>query len=327
MRLRRSNLDRPGYRRRRAGKGFSYLRPDGSVLRDATERARIEALVIPPAWTDVWICTDGRGHIQATGTDAAGRTQYLYHPDWRTGRDRAKFARTRAIARHLPRLRDRIRHDLTHGRGLNRARVLATIVHLLDTGMFRIGSAQYADRDEDPSFGLSTLRPDHVSGRAGCIDLRFPGKSGVEHTGCIEDGDVCMVLRDLRRRRRNEDRLFAYWDPGARRWREVDAADINGYLREVSGREMTAKDFRTWHGTVAAAQALAEHGPEETRTGRRRAEAKAMRSVADALGNTPAVARSSYVDPKVVAAYEKGRTIDPQDPDPEQEVLDLLGRT
>jgi len=324
MRLKRSNLDRPGYRRRGAGRGFTYLRPDGRKLTDPAERERIKALVIPPAWTDVWICTDPNGHIQATGKDAAGRTQYLYHQDWRVRRDRAKFAHAREVARRLPRIRDRLQHDLTHGRGLNRARVLATIVHLLDTGMFRIGSAQYADRDDDPSFGLSTLRPDHLTARGRCVDLRFPGKSGVEHTGCIEDGDVSMVLRDLKNRRRHEERLFAYWDPSARRWHEVDAADINDYLREISGRQMTAKDFRTWHGTVKAAEALAEAGPEKTKTGRRRAEAKAMREVADLLGNTPSVARSAYVDPQVVKAYERGRTIDADAPDPEAQVLDLL---
>ena len=323
MRLRRSDLTKPGYGRRRSGKGFRYLDTDGrTTLSDAEAVARIKELVIPPAWTDVWISTDPRVHIQATGHDAAGRKQYLYHPVWRTERDEQKFDHALEIAERLPEIRSRLCADLS-GRGLTRARVLAAVVRLLDMGMFRVGSDQYARRDEDPSYGLSTLLPEHVRGRGGCVVLEFTGKSGVEHAHSVADGEVCQVLKDLKRRRRSEQRLFAYWDPAAKRWREIRADDINAYLREISGEEMTAKDFRTWHGTVKAAEELAAAGPQETRTGRKKAVAQAMKQVAGMLGNTPAVARSSYVDPRVVERYEQGRTVDPQEP-AEQAVVNLL---
>ncbi|GIE51425.1 DNA topoisomerase [Amorphoplanes nipponensis] len=323
MRLRRSRLDQPGYGRRRSGKGFRYLDTDGATtLRDPEALARIKELVIPPAWTDVWINTDPHGHIQATGQDAAGRKQYVYHPRWRTARDEKKFEHALEIAERLPELRSRLCADLS-GRGLTRDRVLAAVARLLDMGMFRVGSDQYARRDEDPSYGLSTLLPEHVRVRGGCVVLEFTGKSGVEHANPVEDGEVCQVLRDLKRRRRGKQRLFAYWDPAARRWREIRADDVNAYLREISGEEMTAKDFRTWHGTVKAAEELAAAGPQETKTGRKKAVAHAMKEVAELLGNTPAVARSSYVDPRVVESFEKGETVDPQEP-AEQAVLDLL---
>ena len=323
MRLRRSELTRPGYGRRRAGKGFRYLDTDGrTTLRDDEAVTRIKELVIPPAWTEVWISTDPRGHIQATGQDAAGRKQYLYHPAWRTARDEKKFDHALEIAERLPEIRSRLCTDLS-GRGLTRQRVLAAVVRLLDMGMFRVGSDQYARRDQDPSFGLSTLLPEHVRVRGGCVVLEFTGKSGVEHANPVGDGEVCQVLRDLKRRRRGAQRLFAYWDPAGRRWRDIRADDINAYLREISGEEMTAKDFRTWHGTVKAAEELAAAGPQATKTGRKRAVANAMKEVAGLLGNTPAVARSSYVDPRVVERYEQGRTV-PTDEPVEQAVLDML---
>jgi len=307
-RLRRSSPDDPGWRRRRAGTGFVYL--DGGGTRLSVEDAdRVKGLVIPPAWEQVWISPDPRGHIQATGVDAAGRKQYLYHPEWRTARDSKKFDRVLAASGKLPAVRRKLRADLTTGRGMSRERVLAAIVSLLDLGMFRVGSDAYAARDEDPSFGLSTLRPDHLSTRNGCVLLNFPGKSGVEHSGTVDEGEVCAVLSELKRRRRGADRLFAYWDGHARRWREIDAAAVNHYLKEISGGQMTAKDFRTWHGTVTAATALAEAGPQPTAAKRKKAVAHAMREVADRLGNTPAVARSSYVDPRVIERYEEGETV------------------
>ncbi|AGL18100.1 DNA topoisomerase IB [Actinoplanes sp. N902-109] len=308
MRLRRSDLSRPGFSRRRSGKGFSYRDTDGRPLKDAAAVERIKALVVPPAWTDVWINTDAKGHIQATGVDAAGRKQYLYHPQWRTARDEKKFDHALEVAEKLPELRERLCHDLS-GRGLTHDRVLAAIARLLDMGMFRVGSDQYAQREEDPSFGISTLRPEHVRADGGCVVLEFVGKSGKEHARPVEDGEVCQVLRDLRRRRRAEDRLFAWYDGSARRWREVHADDVNEYLREISGEQMSAKDFRTWHGTVKAAEELAAAGPQETGPKRRKAVSHAMKEVAELLGNTPAVARASYVDPRVVEAYEKGETI------------------
>jgi DNA topoisomerase-1 len=308
VRLRRSDLKKPGITRRRAGKGFRYFGPDGEPLRDADTIERIRSLVIPPAWRDVWISPHERGHIQATGVDAAGRKQYLYHPAWRVARDQEKFDHTLEVAERLPEVRDRLREHLA-GRGLSRERVLAAVVRLLDLGMFRIGGDRYAARDDDPSFGLSTLRPEHVRTREGCALLDFPGKSGVRHSASVSDEDVCQVMRDLHRRRRGENRLFAYWDPSQRRWQEVRAEMINEYLREISGEEMTAKDFRTWHGTVKAATELAQIGPQPTKAKRKKAVAHAIREVAEVLGNTPAVARSAYVDPRVLNEYENGHVV------------------
>jgi DNA topoisomerase-1 len=325
MRLRRSDLSKPGITRRRAGQGFSYLDPDGAVLAGAETRDRIRALVIPPAWADVWISPDPLGHIQATGVDAAGRKQYLYHPVWRSTQDRAKFEHAVEVAERLPAVRDRLNHDLTHGRGLTRARVLAAIVLLLDMGMFRVGDDRYAARNEDPSFGLSTLRPEHVRTRGGCVVLEFPGKSGVEHANTVTDGEVCAVLKDLKRRRRGEQRLFACWDRSTKRWHEMHADAINEYLREISGEQMTAKDFRTWQGTVRAAEELAAAGPQPSAAKRKKAVAHAMKEVADLLGNTPAVARSAYVDPRVIERYDEGRVAAVADADtPEEAVLQFL---
>jgi DNA topoisomerase I len=327
MRLRRTDLRKPGYSRRRAGKGFSYRDTDGSPLRDPEALERIRALVIPPAWRDVWICTDPRGHIQATGVDAAGRKQYLYHRIWRSTRDEAKFDHALEVAEKLPELRERLCADLS-ARGLSRQRVLAAIVRLLDMGMFRVGSDQYAQREEDPSFGLSTLRPEHVRTQGGCVVLEFTGKGGIEHANSVDDGEVCQVLRDLRRRRAQENRLFAYWDTAARRWREVRADEINEYLREATGEQMTAKDFRTWHGTVKAAEQLAAEGPHESKTKRKKAVSSAMKEVAELLGNTPTVARASYVDPRVIDLYHEGKVADVEPGEPrekaEEEVLELL---
>ncbi len=320
-RLRRTVLTKPGITRRRSGSGFGYRDVDGAPIRDPEVIGRIKGLVIPPAWKDVWICPDPRGHIQATGVDAAGRKQYRYHPDWRTARDEEKFDRVREIAGRLPKIRDRLCEDLTTGRGLTRERVLAAIVRLLDLGMFRVGGDASASRDEDPTYGLSTLRPEHVVRRRGNLMLKFPGKSGVWHERPIEDGEVAEVLAALKRRRSRHDRLFAYWNPAAKCWQEIRADAVNDYLREISGAPMTAKDFRTWHGTVTAAAELAEAGPQPTKTKRRKVVAQAMREVADQLGNTPAVARASYVDPRLLEKYEDGEA--PKRGD-EREVRKLL---
>jgi DNA topoisomerase IB len=300
MRLRRSDPGRPGYGRRRSGRGFRYVDENGEPLRDEAALERIKGLVIPPAWEDVWISPDPRGHIQATGRDAAGRKQYLYHEAWRARQDSRKFDHALEVAADLPKLRERLCDDLA-GRGLTRDRVLAAMVRLLDLGHLRVGGDESAQRDEDPSFGLSTLRPEHVRARSGCVLLEFTGKSGIPHAVTVGDGEVCQVLRDLRRRRRDRDRLFAYYE--GRRWHEVHADDVNDYLR---GTGMTAKDFRTWHGTAKAAASLAEKGPQPTKTARKKAVAAAMRDVAEELGNTPAVARSAYVDPRVVTKFEQG---------------------
>ncbi|MDG4766595.1 DNA topoisomerase IB [Solwaraspora sp. WMMD406] len=305
MRLRRSDLARPGYRRRRRGRGVTFLDTDGRPLTDHAELARLRELVIPPAWRDVWISPHPAGHIQAVGTDAAGRRQYLYHPQWRARRDTAKFEHVRRVAERLPRLRRRVAADLRGG-GLRRERVLATVVRLLDLGMFRIGSDQYADGD-DPTFGVATLRSTHTRVGRGCVVLDFPAKGGIPQVRRITDPQVCAVLRDLRRRRTGEQRLFCYWD--GRQWREVHSDEINSYLRAASGTDMTAKDFRTWHATVRAATTLARGGVPRSTAARRRAVAAAMRDVADLLGNTPTVARASYVDPRVVELFHRGHVV------------------
>ncbi|HEY0699005.1 MAG TPA: DNA topoisomerase IB [Micromonospora sp.] len=306
MRLRRSDLSEPGYGRRRRGRGVSFLDQQGRPITDPDEVARLRALAIPPAWRDVWICPHPGGHIQATGTDAAGRRQYLYHPRWRQKRDQAKFDHVLEVARRLPVLRERTGADLA-ARGLCRPRVLATVARLLDMGMFRVGSDQYAAGD-DPTFGVATLRPEHARAQRGCVVLEFPAKGGVEQVRQIAEPELCAVLRDLRRRRRDEERLFGYWD--GQTWRDVRADEVNDYLRQASGGEMTAKDFRTWHATVLAATELSARGCQRSVTARRRAVAAVMREVAELLGNTPTVARASYVDPRVVDLYHDGVTVD-----------------
>ncbi|PWU53727.1 DNA topoisomerase [Micromonospora globispora] len=302
MRLRRSDPGRPGYGRRRRGKGWLFVDAKGEPVRDPEVLARLKELVIPPAWQDVWISPYPNGHIQATGIDAAGRKQYLYHPKWREKRDEAKFDHVLEVARRLPVLRERVELDLA-GRGLNRDRVLATVARLLDMGMFRVGNDQYAT-GEDPTFGVSTLRPEHARSRQGCVVFEFPAKGGIEQVRRIDDPELCRVLTNLRRRRRAEERLFGYWD--GRSWRDVRSDEVNDYLRDASGGEMTAKDFRTWHATVLAATELATLGAQRSVTARRKAVAAVMRSVSELLGNTPTVARTSYVDPRVVDLYHDG---------------------
>ncbi|MFG1839976.1 DNA topoisomerase IB [Micromonospora sp. NPDC049175] len=324
MRLRRSDPGRPGYGRRRRGRGWLFVDPTGAPVRDPETLARLRELVIPPAWQNVWIAPHANGHIQAIGIDAAGRKQYVYHPQWREQQDEAKFDRMLEVARRLPVLRERVGRDLD-GRGLGRDRVLATVARLLDMGMFRVGSDQYAAGD-DPTYGVSTLRPEHARSRRGCVVLVFPAKGGIEQVRRIEDPELCQVLANLRRRRRRADRLFGYWD--GRDWRDVRSDEVNGYLRDASGGEMTAKDFRTWHATVLAATELATAGPGRSVTARRKAVVAVMREVAELLGNTPTVARASYVDPRVVDLYHDGvvASVGPGAPREEAErvVLELL---
>ncbi|MCG5440183.1 DNA topoisomerase IB [Micromonospora sp. NPDC007208] len=324
MRLRRSDPGRPGYGRRRRGRGWLFVDPSGAPVRDPDVLARLRELVIPPAWQDVWIAPHPNGHIQAIGIDAAGRKQYVYHPRWREKQDEAKFDHMLEVARRLPALRERVGRDLD-GRGLGRDRVLATVTRLLDMGMFRVGSDQYANGD-DPTYGVATLRPEHARSRRGCVVFVFPAKGGIEQVRRIEDPELCQVLVNLRRRRRQAERLFGYWD--GREWRDVRSDEVNGYLRDASGGEMTAKDFRTWHATVLAATELATAGPARSVTARRKAVVAVMREVADLLGNTPTVARASYVDPRVVDLYHDGvvAAVDPRAPREEAErvVLKLL---
>ncbi|MBZ5740556.1 DNA topoisomerase IB [Nocardioides mangrovi] len=303
-RLRRTSPDQPGWTRRRSGRGFVYLDEHGDRLPEE-DAQRVRDLVIPPAWTDVWVTPYPHGHLQAVGTDDAGRRQYLYHPDWRTRRDAEKFDRMLIFGKALTRARELVVLDL--GReGMPLERACAVAVRLLDLGYFRIGNDVYAD--EHGSFGLTTLERRHVRRRQDHLIFTFVGKSGVEHRIEIDD-EVVMAALDVMRRRRGEDlRLLAYKE--GRSWRSVLPDLVNSYVRESTGMEATAKDFRTWHATVLAAAALAETPePGETKASRKRAVAGAMKEVASFLGNTPTLARSSYVDPRVVDAYEQGRTI------------------
>jgi DNA topoisomerase I len=322
MRLRRSDLSRPGIERRRRGRGFSYHFQGKPV--SPADRKRIEALVIPPAWTDVWISPGERGHIQAIGTDAAGRRQYRYHDDWRARRDREKFAHLHALARVLPKLRRTIRTDLT-GRGLTRSRVLAAAARLLDRGAIRVGGEAYAVDDPDlgeATFGLATIRRDHVQVRKDTVALSFPGKGGAETEVDIEDPELAPVIRALLKRNDANEELLGY--RVGSEWRDVHSSDINDYLREISGADITAKDFRTWHGTVAATVSLCLAGECTSPTARKRAVARAMREASQILGNTPAVARSSYVDPRLVDAFSAGDLPPLPAVDPENGAADVF---
>ena len=303
-RLRRTSPDDPGWTRRRAGQGFVYLDEKGNRL-SARRAQRVKDLVIPPAWEDVWITPHENGHLQAVGTDEAGRRQYLYHPEWRTRRDAAKHDRVMQFGRALSRARERVLTDLgTDGMSLERA--CAVAVRLLDLGYFRIGNDVYADRHG--SFGLTTLERRHVRKQGKVLVFCFVGKSGVEHRVEIDDPATVPALETMRRRRGGDERLLAF--KNGRTWHSLDAARVNDYVRESTGLEATAKDFRTWHATVLAAAALAETDePGESKASRKRAISGAMKEVAEFLGNTPAQARASYVDPRVIDAYEEGETI------------------
>jgi DNA topoisomerase IB len=304
-RLRRSSPDDAGWTRRRAGRGFVYVDHGGTRL-SADDVERVKGLVIPPAWRDVWICPWPNGHLQAVGTDDAGRRQYLYHPDWRVQRDAAKHAHVLEFGRGLSRTRERVFVDLSSS-GMSRERACAIAVRLLDLGYFRIGNDVYAD--ENGSFGLTTLERRHVRRAAGGLVFEFVGKSGITHEITIEDPGVIDALSVLRGRRPPAAAdLLAWKEKG--RWHDLTSSHVNDYLRAVTGLDATAKDFRTWHATVIAAAALASSPePGHTAASRKRAEVAAMKEVAEFLGNTPALARSSYVDPRVVDAYEEGRTI------------------
>lgn len=313
-RLRRTSPDQPGWTRRRAGRGFVYLDEHGRRL-GPEEVQRVKDLVIPPAWTDVWITPHPNGHLQAVGTDDAGRRQYLYHPQWRARRDAEKFDRVLLFGEALGRAREQVLADLGRD-GMPLERACACAVRLLDIGYFRIGNDVYADANG--SFGLTTLQRQHVRRRQDRLVFAFTGKSGVEHRIEIDDAMVSEAIDVMRRRRGADGRLLAYRE--GRGWRAMLPELVNEYVRAVTGVEATAKDFRTWHATVLAAAALAEglddlerssaaKGRATSRTARRRLVTAAMKEVSQFLGNTPALARSSYVDPRVVSAFEEGRTI------------------
>jgi DNA topoisomerase IB len=268
---------------------------------------RVRALAIPPAWTDVWICPDPRGHLQATGFDSAGRKQYLYHERWRVHRDRQKFQRMLGFGAQLPRLRRRIRRRLK-GTEPDRERVLACAVRLLDIGMFRIGSEQHAD--DDGGLGLATISKRHVAVNGKSVAFDYPGKSGIRRVQQIEDPGCAAVVASLKARRSGGPQLFAYRE--GRRWLSLRSDDINQFIKDELGAEFSAKDFRTWNATVMAAVTLATDGEDATsRTARQRAIKRALNAVAELLGNTPAVARRSYIDPRVFDSYLSGSTIAP----------------
>jgi DNA topoisomerase IB len=307
-RLRRSDCSEPGLHRRRRGRGFSYVDEQGAPVTAAEVLERLRELTIPPAWKDVWICPDPQGHLQATGIDAAGRKQYLYHSAWREHRDREKFERMARFGRRLPKLRRLTAADLRGGE-LDHARVLACAVRLLDVGMFRIGSEQYAE--DDGGIGLATIRREHVSVRNGTVTFDYPAKGGVRRAQVIHDPPSVAVVTALKRRRASRPELLAYRD--GRRWQPLRSEEINEYLKARLGPEFSAKDFRTWNATVLAAVSLASDGRDAgTRTSRKRASDRAVRAVAELLGNTPAVARRSYIDPRVFDRYLSGWTIAPE---------------
>ena len=290
-----ADLTSPGLRRRRSGRGFRYFATDGAPLADARALARIRALTIPPAWEDVWICPHPRGHIQAVGTDASGRRQYLYHDLWRQRRDREKFDRVMEFGRALPHLRAVVERGL-HGPGLSRDRVLAAAVRLIDLGFFRPGGEEYAA--ENGSYGLATIRREHVTCGKGELTFDYTGKSGKHREQSVADEAVCAVVRSLKRRRSGGDREDLLVYRSGTQWHNVTAAEINDYLRDAAGGDFTAKDFRTWHATVLAAVGLAvsQSAAAESAAARKRAVARVVREVAGYLGNTPAVARASYID-------------------------------
>jgi DNA topoisomerase I len=305
MRLRHSRPTDPGYRRVRHGRGFRYLDERGEPLRDGAELDRIRALVIPPAWRDVWVCPRANGHLQAVGTDAAGRRQYLYHPQFRAEQEQAKHEHVLDVAEVLPAVREAVEGHLGD-RGLTRQRVLATAVRLLDLGFFRIGSDRYTELNN--SYGLTTLLREHSRCRGSAVEFTYTGKHGRQIVRTVVDPAACRCLTALVRRRGGGDRLLAYWE--RRAWHDVSGEDVNAYLKELAGLEITAKDFRTWHATVMAAVALAvSRSVARSETARRRAVARAVREVAGYLGNTPAVCRASYINPRVVELYEEGVTV------------------
>lgn len=304
MRLRRSVLSTPGITRKRHGSGFAFYDPDGRRLDDAATVARIKDLVIPPAWKKVWICPHANGHIQAVGTDAAGRRQYLYHQAWQEERAEEKFDRVLELSKQLPTWREHVAADLAD-RGLSRARVLALGLHLLDRGYFRAGGEQYAE--ENDSYGLATLLREHVTVRSGSVAFDYPAKSGVQRTLEVEDPEVVRAIRSLLRCDHNIPRLLVWRSASA--WHEVHAGDLNARFKELAGDEYSVKDLRTWHGTVLAAAAFADADPPHSARVIKRVTSAVMKEVSAELGNTPAVARSSYVDPRVVAGYEQGITI------------------
>jgi len=303
-RLRRSDLSAPGIVRRRRGKGFEYRWHNGAPVADRDTRERIRTLAIPPAWKDVWICPWPNGHIQAIGVDAAGRRQYRYHDVWRVHRDREKFARAVQFARDLPRLRATVTRDLRRT-DFDRRRILAAVVRLLDMGAFRVGGMEYVEAND--TYGLVTLRKDHLRVTGSTMHFAYPAKGSIERVFDAQDPEVLPIVRTLRRRRNGGPHLFAYKERG--RWIQLRTEDVNAYIKEECGQDYSAKDFRNWTATVLAACLLALAPAAASQTARKRGVNAVVKDVAEHLGNTPAVCRSSYIDPRVFDRFAGGSTI------------------
>jgi DNA topoisomerase I len=317
-RLRYVSDTTPGIRRKRAGTGFSYRRPDGTLVHDAETLRRIRALAIPPAWTDVWICTLPNGHLQATGRDAKGRKQYRYHPRWRAVRDETKYTRLIAFGEALPRIRARVEKDLKRP-DLPREKVLATVVRLLETTLIRVGNAEYAKANQ--SYGLTTMRNRHVAVEGATVRFHFRGKSGMDHRIDINDRRLANIVKRCKELPGAE--LFQYIDDDGQR-QTIDSGDVNEYLHDITGDDFTAKDFRTWAGTLLAAMALQEFERFDSETQAKKNVVQAIERVAERLGNTPSVCRKCYVHPAVLDAYLEGTMLEAVKQRAEQEIVDAL---
>lgn len=303
--LRYVNDSRPGIRRKRAGKHFSYIGLDGKPIHDKDVLQRIRSLAIPPAWTNVWICPKPTGHIQATGRDAKGRKQYRYHPRWRAVRDETKYNRMIAFGEALPKIREQVAHDLALPAKLSHEKVLAAVVWLLDTTSIRVGNEEYAR--ENQSYGLTTLRNRHVAISGSKLRFHFRGKSGVEHTVSVRNKRLAHIIKGCQELPGHE--LFEYvGDDGE--LHSIESSDVNDYLRQITGEDFTAKDFRTWAGTVYAADTLLELGKTETQTQAKKNVTQAIEVAAKHLGNTKTICRKCYVHPGVIEAYLEGALID-----------------
>lgn len=308
----------PGIRRKRAGKHFSYVGVDGKPIHDSDELRRIKSLAIPPAWTDVWICPSPHGHIQATGRDVKGRKQYRYHPRWREVRDETKYGRMIAFGKALPQIRQRVEQDMGLP-GLPRQKVLATVVRLLETTLIRVGNREYARANK--SFGLTTMRDRHVDISGSRLRFHFRGKSGKSHTIDINDRRLARIVK------RCQDipgyELFQYIDDDGQR-QTIESADVNEYLRDITGQDFTAKDFRTWAGTVLAAMALQEFESFDSQAQAKKNIVRAIETVAERLGNTPSICRKCYVHPAIIDSYQDGSMVEVLKQRAEQEIADSL---
>ena len=293
----------PGLTRRRAGNGFAYLDPHGRIIHDPEAILRIKALVIPPAWEDVWICPSPRGHIQAVGRDVRGRRQYRYHDQFRHVRDENKYGHMLRFVKALPKIRRRVRRDLRKP-GLPREKVLAAVVRLLETTLIRVGNEEYAR--ENHSYGLTTIHNNHAKVHGAHVEFRFRGKSGVQHAIGFDDPRIARIISKCQHLPGQE--LFAYLDDDGN-VRDVKSEDVNEYLREITGQDFTAKDFRTWAGTVLAAEALQEFEQVDSQAGRKRNVVRAIESVARRLGNTKAVCRKCYIHPQIIESYMDGSLV------------------